>query len=98
MSPVEVLETPDKSENDKKEYRLFRINQNKLTVLVISHAKLSEEDLLKKLSDESKSGERLAAAAMCVDVGSFHDIQTGVKGMAHFVEHMVILKFTYIGS
>lgn len=35
MSPVEVMETPDKSENDKKSYRVIRL-ENGLKALLIS--------------------------------------------------------------
>jgi hypothetical protein len=109
-SEIEILETPVKSESDKKDYRYFRISKNKLNVLVISHAKLLSEQNQQHVSenimehsgdeDESddgsdvdceKSGEKLAAASLCIDVGSFHDAETGIPGMAHFVEHMIFM-------
>lgn len=39
---------------------------------------------------ESEDGEKLAAAALCVGVGSFSDPRN-VQGLAHFLEHMIFM-------
>ena len=95
MSSVEVLETPVKSENDKKSYRVIRL-ENGLKALLISDP--SKTDSLpdhstddakseSAITDEDKVNEvdnKLAACAVCVDVGSFSD-PPDVQGMAHFL-------------
>ena len=44
----------------------------------------------KKCTDRSKEGERMAAASLCVSVGSFSD-PSDLPGLAHFLEHMVFM-------
>lgn len=39
---------------------------------------------------DSEEGEKLAAAALCVGVGSFSDPRN-VQGLAHFLEHMIFM-------
>lgn len=78
MSQVEVLETPIKSEGDKKEYRLVKL-QNGLKAL-----------LIKTYTDENQTEESNAAASLTVAVGSF-DEPKNVGGLAHFLEHMVFM-------
>jgi nardilysin len=53
-----------------------------LTVLLISDAQSAQ------INDVA---EKQAAASLCIDVGSFHDAEIGIPGMAHFVEHMVFM-------
>ena len=45
--------------------------------------------LSKKLKVE-KEGERMAAASLCINVGSFSD-PPDIPGLAHFLEHMVFM-------
>lgn len=73
---MEVLKTPIKSENDKKEYRLIKL-ENGLKALLIS-----------KTDDEE--GKTFAAASLCVFVGSYEN-PSHVPGLAHFFEHMIFL-------
>ncbi|XP_055626814.1 nardilysin-like isoform X2 [Toxorhynchites rutilus septentrionalis] len=40
--------------------------------------------------DADPDGEKLAAAALCIDVGSFSDPRN-VQGLAHFLEHMIFM-------
>uniref|UniRef100_A0A182QVQ5 Nardilysin n=1 Tax=Anopheles farauti TaxID=69004 RepID=A0A182QVQ5_9DIPT len=42
------------------------------------------------LIDDESEGEKLAAAALCVGVGSFSDPRH-VQGLAHFLEHMIFM-------
>lgn len=97
MSSVEVLETPVKSENDKKSYRVIRL-ENGLKALLISvpskqitpspdpsasdgkknETAIADEDQVTDLDS------KLAACAVCVDVGAFSD-PSDVQGMAHFL-------------
>ena len=41
-------------------------------------------------SNKSKEGERMAAASLCINVGSFSD-PSDLPGLAHFLEHMVFM-------
>ncbi|XP_018370249.1 PREDICTED: nardilysin-like [Trachymyrmex cornetzi] len=59
---VEYLDQPDKSENDKKEYRAIRL-PNGLEALLISDEYLTT----------SSSEEKKAACSLCVNVGNFSD-------------------------
>lgn len=77
-SEVEVLESPIKSEGDKKEYRLIRLPNGLKSLLI-------------KKNDEGVSdNEILAAANMTVGVGSF-DEPANIGGLAHFLEHMLFM-------
>ncbi|KAG5683600.1 hypothetical protein PVAND_012873 [Polypedilum vanderplanki] len=75
MEQVEILTSPIKSESDKKEYRLIKL-QNGLKVLLIK-------------SVESET-EQIAAAALTISIGSFHE-STSINGLAHFLEHCLFL-------
>lgn len=44
----------------------------------------------RKSKQSHKEGERMAAAALCVNVGSFSD-PDDLPGLAHFLEHMVFM-------
>lgn len=76
---VEILETPIKSEGDKKDYRLIKL-PNGLKAFLI---RKNEDD------SEVKSDEN-AAASLSVGVGSFDD-PPHVNGLAHFLEHMLFM-------
>ncbi|CAG9861964.1 unnamed protein product [Phyllotreta striolata] len=117
----ELLPLPIKSESDKKEYRVIKLENELVACLVSDLSPLSilanlnesdddnEEDTTS--DDESESSfnsasgsesmdtssdekeineEKMAAAALCVGVGSFSD-PADVPGMAHFLEHMVFM-------
>jgi nardilysin len=75
MSQVQVLETPIKSEKDKKNYRLIKL-QNGLKAL-----------LIQKTDEES---DEIAAITLAVKVGSFDDPKKAM-GLAHFLEHIVMM-------
>lgn len=77
MSQVTVLETPIKSEGDKKEYRLIKL-ANGLKALLVS----------KSNDGTSTESEDLAAADLTITVGSFQD-PSNAMGLAHFLEHML---------
>ena len=74
---VEVLVPPVKSEGDKKEYRLIKL-QNGLKALLIRNF------------DESSKDELPAAACLNVGVGSF-DEPKNIGGLGHFLEHMLFM-------
>jgi nardilysin len=80
MDQVEVLETPIKSEGDKKEYRLIKLKNGLKALLMKTHT-----DADKKDSDENR-----AAASLMVSIGSFHE-PASVGGLAHFLEHMIFM-------
>jgi insulysin len=75
MPEVEVLVTPIKSESDKKEYRLIKL-ENGLRALLIKA--------------EENGVEKHAGAALTVAVGSFHE-PPSIGGLAHFLEHMLFM-------
>lgn len=76
-----ILETPTKSETDKKDYRLIRLS-NGLKVLLIKTAHNDKEGEAPK--------EKMAALAISVAVGGNHDPKE-IKGLSHFLEHMVFM-------
>lgn len=49
-----------------------------------------DSGLTRKSKQLSKDGERMAAAALCVNIGSFSD-PPDLPGLAHFLEHMVFM-------
>lgn len=113
ISPIEVMEPPNKSEYDKKSYRVIRL-ANGLNALLVSDPTSKPNDLNECLdgkaleesittsddegdTDGDESGEdesddegrendrgKLAACALCVDVGSFSDPRN-IQGLAHFL-------------
>lgn len=94
MSSFEVLEVPDKSENDIKSYRIIRLT-NGLKALLISAPnkkfaarEQSTSDVKVENpngnNDESETDSKLAACSVCVDVGSFSN-PPDVQGLAHFL-------------
>lgn len=83
MEVTKILESPVKSNNDKKEYRTLQL-PNGLKVLLIKSAKVES------LDENDQSNENLAALALCIGVGSFEDPKN-VPGLAHFLEHMIFM-------
>ncbi|XP_065834712.1 nardilysin-like [Oscarella lobularis] len=95
------MEEPVKSPNDKRIYRTVTLS-NGLRALVVCDPSKTEEET--RESDEDQDAEqddmsteqtpdrdtKLAAAALCVGVGSFSD-PDDIPGLAHFIEHMVFL-------
>lgn len=77
VEKVQVLETPIKSEGDKKDYRVIKL-PNGLKALLIYK------------TDDGSSSENIAAASMTVEVGSFDD-PPNVMGLAHFLEHILFM-------
>ncbi|XP_053674496.1 nardilysin-like [Anopheles nili] len=49
-----------------------------------------EDDDDQPISETKAAGEKLAAAALCVGVGSFSDPRN-IQGLAHFLEHMIFM-------
>ncbi|XP_065364663.1 nardilysin-like [Calliphora vicina] len=92
-SSVEYLETPDKSENDKKSYQCL-VLANGLKVLLVSDNKTgcnaNEDHNSAKLSKNEQADEKLSAVALMVDVGSFIQPRE-FQGLAHFLEHMIFM-------
>lgn len=92
MSSVEVLEVPEKSENDKKSYRVIRLTNGLKAILVsVSNRKNvdSEQSTTDKNNNESKSNNdnKPAACSLLVDVGSFSN-PNDVQGLAHFLGNL----------
>lgn len=89
MSPVQVLKTPVKSENDKKSYRAIRLENGLKALLISAPPKKQSSSKNEPSTSNDENGnkiddEKLAACAVCVDVGHFSD-PSDVQGMAHFL-------------
>ncbi|KAG5331103.1 NRDC protein, partial [Acromyrmex heyeri] len=91
------LESPDKSEYDKAEYRVIRL-QNGLTALLISGLEGTNfDDMNYKDHDEFSPAKRFkrdiskAFCGLCVKVGSFND-PPDLPGLAHLLERMVFME------
>ncbi|XP_011060486.1 PREDICTED: nardilysin-like [Acromyrmex echinatior] len=82
---VQYLETPVKSENDKKDYRVIRL-RNDLTALLISDIYL-KTDAFQDKNDERD--EKKAACSLCVGVGCFSE--TDIQDVANLFKHMVFV-------
>lgn len=78
MCSVEVMEAPDKPENDRKSYRVICL-ENGLKALLISDPRQKSD-----CDDEEKERGYPATCSLCVDVGSFSDPRD-VQGLAHFL-------------
>lgn len=78
MNQVQVLETPIKSEGDKKDYRLIKL-PNGLKALLVH---FNEES--------SSESEDMAAIKISVKVGCFDDPPKAM-GLAHFLEHILFM-------
>jgi nardilysin len=78
MIQVQVLETPIKSEGDKKDYRLIKL-PNGLKALLIHFNE-----------DTDSESDDIAAMALVVKVGSYDEPKTAL-GLAHFLEHMLFM-------
>lgn len=83
MKLTKILQSPDISPTDKKEYRVLQLS-NGLKVVLIKSAK--DENL----NENGDSNENLAALALCIGVGSFDDPQR-IPGLSHFLEHMIFM-------
>lgn len=83
MESTKVLESPVKSSNDKKDYRVVQL-ANGLKVILIKSAKVESSN------ENGESNENLAAVALCIGIGSFDDPRT-VPGLSHFLEHMIFM-------
>lgn len=79
MAQFEFLKAPIKSEKDKKDYRLIKL-QNGLKALLI-HTPASETE---------EENENLSACSLTVGVGSYDEPQN-IGGLAHFLEHMLFM-------
>ncbi|KAL3267873.1 hypothetical protein HHI36_007014 [Cryptolaemus montrouzieri] len=118
----EVLASPVKSPNDKKEYKVIKLQNGLVACLIADTAPVKCDDFsgsedesgsdneesklkvesevdfaknkneaddapMKKVSDVE---QKMAAAALCVNVGSLSDPKD-IPGLAHFLEHMVFM-------
>ncbi|KYN45436.1 Nardilysin [Trachymyrmex septentrionalis] len=93
---IKYLDPPDKSEYDKTEYRVVRL-QNGLTALLISKLDgANYDDINYEDREEGNSSERVkgdiskAFCSLCVRVGSFND-PLEFRGLAHLLERMVFM-------
>jgi len=82
--------SPLKSGNDYRKYRTITLD-NGIQTLLVSDLKNKKEDALNEINESDET--YLAAAALCIGVGSFNDPDE-VNGLAHFLEHMVFMGST----
>ncbi|KAH8365582.1 hypothetical protein KR093_002263, partial [Drosophila rubida] len=97
---VKHLELPDKSEGDKKQYRMLTLS-NGLSAILISDPLPQESSSTNSMPNQSPTRQsststleqyhgKLAACAVLVGVGSFSE-PFEYPGMAHFLEHMIFM-------
>lgn len=87
MCSIEILETPEKSEDDKKSYRVIQL-LNGLKALLISDPTIEFNEDAESKSDPV--GAKLAACALCVDVGLYTEPRD-VPGLSHFLGNFCYL-------
>ncbi|CAG9861965.1 unnamed protein product [Phyllotreta striolata] len=94
----DVLETPIKSESDKKIYKVIKL-KNELVACIISDPSSNSPQGTNNAPQNDNNGpedinqnkdEKKAAAMLSINVGSFSDPEE-VQGLAHFLEHMVFM-------
>jgi len=81
---------PTKSKSDYRNYRVVSL-ENGIKILLISDIRPNQIHL--NVNSQELDGDEentLAAAALCVAAGSFHEPKD-VSGLAHFLEHMVFM-------
>lgn len=95
---------PEKSENDKKSYRLLKL-KNELNVLLVSdpfrnqnqqnkyNEMLNRQTSVTSTENEAfgESKEKLAGCCLNISVGSFSDPKNA-QGLAHFVGNLMLKK------
>ncbi|XP_011050786.1 PREDICTED: nardilysin-like [Acromyrmex echinatior] len=84
---VEYLETPVKSENDKKEYRAIRL-PNGLEVLLISN----DDSKTSSSQHQDMKNEMKAACCLSVKTGFFKE-PPEFPGISFFFEHILLAEF-----
>ncbi|XP_018350448.1 PREDICTED: nardilysin-like [Trachymyrmex septentrionalis] len=84
---VEYLETPIKSEYDKKEYRAIRL-PNGLEALLIS----DEDSKTCSSQHQDMKNEMKAACCLCVRTGTFKE-PPGFSGISCFFEYLLMTEF-----
>lgn len=93
---VEVLEAPNKLENDKKLYRVIRLS-NGLKALLVSTQENADElvgsVVYNKTEEFSKFHQKRSACNLGVNVGSLSDPRD-VQGLAHFIGNFENFIFT----
>lgn len=83
MSQLQVLETPIKSENDKKDYRLIKLPNGLKALLIYKPTEDGEQNNI----------EDIAAVKLTIKVGSSDD-PPHAMGLAHFLEHILFMGST----
>ena len=84
-----LLDNPVVSLSDRKNYKFLKL-KNGLKVLLIKQPSDNDDELCKY----KKYKSNVAAVALCVDVGSFHDPRE-IQGMSHLLEHVVSKLFMF---
>ncbi|KAG5307659.1 NRDC protein, partial [Acromyrmex insinuator] len=84
---VEYLETPVKSENDKKEYRAIRL-PNGLEALLISN----DDSKISSSQHQDMKNEMKAACCLSVKTGFFKE-PPEFPGISFFFEHILLAEF-----
>lgn len=80
---LRILKAPRRSPSDKKDYKLFAL-ENGLKVLLV------QQESARKCETDSKLKQNLAAVALCVGSGCFQD-PPSVQGLSHLLEHMIFM-------
>ncbi|CAG9829033.1 unnamed protein product [Diabrotica balteata] len=85
---IEILKTPIKSESDKKEYKIIKL-KNGLVAVLISEVK-TQTDSNEIGGVTIANEEKLAGATLQIGAGCFCD-PVDVLGLTHLLEHMVFM-------
>lgn len=97
MSSAEVLETPVKSENDKKSYRLIRLENGMKALLISAPVEKLEPTTVDSDKVNEMDSNKKAACALCIDVGYFSD-PSEIQGLAHLLGVICFLLSLHFNS
>ncbi|XP_072378295.1 nardilysin-like [Diabrotica undecimpunctata] len=88
---VEVLKTPIKSESDKKEYKIIKLKNGLVAILISDAQNITETNDSNEINQaETENEEKMAAATLQIGAGCLCD-PVEILGLSHFLEHMVFM-------
>uniref|UniRef100_A0A6P7GKF8 Nardilysin-like n=1 Tax=Diabrotica virgifera virgifera TaxID=50390 RepID=A0A6P7GKF8_DIAVI len=85
---IEILKAPIKSESDKKEYKILKLKNGLVAVLISDVKDQTDSNEINQV--ETTNEEKMAAATLQVGAGCFCD-PVEILGLSHFLEHMVFM-------
>ncbi|XP_050498673.1 nardilysin-like isoform X3 [Diabrotica virgifera virgifera] len=85
---IEVLKTPIKSKSDKKEYKIIKLKNGLIAVLISDVQNQTDSNEINQV--ETAKEEKMAAATLQIRAGCLCD-PVEILGLSHFLEHMVFM-------